>query len=212
MSGLRATHESESRSAPDRRGRYFGDVRFVDEIWKPMTAMGGLYEVSNRGRIRTAKTWAGTYKHRVMSQHIRIGRTGSRNVVCLLRHPDGRRYDEQVGRAVLMAHRPVSEMKRRVAIHKDGDPLKNALSNLAWSEPGSRTTVDLLARLAAPERQPLDLGERQCGNCRHPFRHYTTSFVLCPACRSAKDLAAARRLASLPDPKSYEQVRVTVAR
>lgn len=91
--------------------------------WAPVVGFEGLYEVSDRGRVRNS---AGTV--------LRPGCTapGGYDVVQLY-YGNRRRKNKLVSRLVLEAFVGPAPSRKHQAAHGDGDTTNNALSNLRWA-------------------------------------------------------------------------------
>lgn len=104
-----------------------------DEDWRPVVKFEGLYEVSDRGRVRSVD--------RVIP-HRKYGQMNARGQVLRLRqHPDGHlRVNLSKSSAVLTRWVHVLVLEAFVGpcpagmegCHFDGDPTNNALANLRW--------------------------------------------------------------------------------
>ncbi len=106
------------------------------ERWRPVSGYEGLYEVSDRGRVRsldrTVARGGGTRKRlsgRVLRQH-RVGKMGYR-AVNLSRN--GQVTKRLVHVLVAEAFVPGRTLFRNEVDHKDRDPLHNHASNLRWA-------------------------------------------------------------------------------
>lgn len=122
----------------------------MEEIWKPIVGYEGLYDVSNKGAIKSLpkkrngklqgeklidfKTLVNGYKH-----------------VCLSNK--GKYKWFIVHRLVCQAFIPNIESKRTVN-HKDGDKLNNLIENLEWAtdSENQKHSYDVLKRKATVKR------------------------------------------------------------
>lgn len=101
------------------------------ELWRPINGCGGLYDVSNFGRIRS---WvAGGPKPGVRSEvpRIRLQWTSREGYVCVTISNNKKRKSFLVHRLVAIAF--LSFRDGREVNHKDGVKSNNKLSNLEWS-------------------------------------------------------------------------------
>ena len=101
------------------------------EIWKPVVGYEGLYEVSNKGQIKSLPKGIGRIgvNHRFNKERIRrqfisngyysVSLDGKEKPTC-----------KGVHRLVMEAFCPIS--KKREVNHKDGNRLNNNLENLEW--------------------------------------------------------------------------------
>lgn len=93
-----------------------------NEIWKPIKGYEGVYEVSNRGNVKTLR------KNKVMSQQI-----GKKNGYCYVGlFKNGKTKKLLVHRIVAMAFID-NPMGKRTVNHKDGNKRNNAVENLEWA-------------------------------------------------------------------------------
>lgn len=107
------------------------------ERWREIPGFEGLYEVSDRGRVR--RLFQRYYMcKRPLAEPLIVtskasGKGGSYRAVKLARDGDGaqRRY-HYVHRLVLLAFVGPPPRAEMDAAHQDGDRTNNALSNLAW--------------------------------------------------------------------------------
>lgn len=96
------------------------DLSVSPERWLPVPDFEGLYDVSDRGRVRSARSG------RIRRTH--FSRKGREHLDL---HRAGQRHDVQVHSLVLLAFvgpRPDG----MEGCHNDGDPTHNALENLRW--------------------------------------------------------------------------------
>lgn len=91
------------------------------EIWKPVVGYEGIYEVSNRGRVRRILAGPGTWPGRMLTPS--EDTKGYMNVR-LLNKP------ARLHRIVAMAFLGPSDLP--LVRHLDGDPANNTLENIAW--------------------------------------------------------------------------------
>lgn len=97
-----------------------------NEIWKDVVGFEGLYQVSNRAKVKSLFRWRGS-DSRILVQN--ISKTGY-YVVTLFRPGFNRVY--KVHRLVAEAFIDNPENKRTVN-HIDGNKLNNSLGNLEWA-------------------------------------------------------------------------------
>lgn len=106
----------------------------MDEIWKPIPEYENIYEISNLGRVRTAKgktTESVRHGTRVWNQRILKQKTdkGGYKRVTLWKNKSGK--DFLVHRLVGFAFIPQINGKEFIN-HKDGNPSNNYVENLEW--------------------------------------------------------------------------------
>ena len=117
---------------------------YDNERWLPVPGWRGLYEVSDHGRVRNAKTG------RIMSQ-VERRKVRYRQVTLKSRPRKGVLYVHSVVLSAFVCARPPG----LVCCHNDGDPTNNHVSNLRWDTPLSNT-MDRIAhgRSFRGERHP----------------------------------------------------------
>lgn len=98
----------------------------IPERWLPVVGYEGLYEVSDRGRVRSLHRVRRGRADRLMAQ--KVDRRG-RLTVCLA--SGGRKKFTQVHQLVLTAFVGPCP-PRHEAAHNDGQAQNNALNNLRW--------------------------------------------------------------------------------
>ena len=98
----------------------------MNEIWKPVKGFAGLYEVSNKGNVRSLK-WYGGSKVRELSQA--ENKKGYRQVnLC-----NGKGNMRYVHRLVAEAFIP-NPNNLPCINHKDENPRNNCVENLEWCD------------------------------------------------------------------------------
>lgn len=107
----------------------------MEEIWKPVVNCGGLYEVSNFGRVRSCTRSARRQTGKILKPIDRG--LGYRNV-CLYKSKTNRKL-HRVHRLVAQAFIPNPENKPYVN-HIDNNPSNNRVSNLEWCTPKENYT------------------------------------------------------------------------
>ena len=94
----------------------------MDEIWKPVKGYEGIYEVSNKGNVKTLR------KNVVMNQTI-----GVKNGYCYVGlYKDGKNRKALVHRIVAAAFID-NPMGKKTVNHIDGNKCNNAVDNLEWA-------------------------------------------------------------------------------
>ena len=91
------------------------------EVWKDINGYEGLYQVSNKGRVRNTQSILKTFE---------CG-SGYREIILTKCH---KRTPKLIHRLVAEAFLPNTESKREVN-HKDGNKHNNDVSNLEWVTP-----------------------------------------------------------------------------
>lgn len=107
----------------------------MNEIWKDVVGYEGIYEVSNKGRVRTHKdkvSWSKRYqKWRHWKQRYLKDKTPNGRDVRVTLWKNGKSKDFLVHRLVALAFIPI--IKGRDCInHIDGNPKNNNVENLEW--------------------------------------------------------------------------------
>ena len=95
------------------------------ERWLSVAGFEGLYEVSNRGRVRSLAKG-------ILSHNRTLGGYHLVHLYCR-----GKRHVRLVSRLVLTTFRGSAPSEKYQAAHKDGDRDNNALANLRWATPKS---------------------------------------------------------------------------
>lgn len=107
----------------------------MTEIWKDVVGYEGLYEVSNKGEVRTHKdkvTWSKQHQTwRCWKQRSLKNKTPNGRDVRVSLWKDGKHKDFLVHRLVAFAFIPMIEDKNCIN-HIDGDPKNNYVDNLEW--------------------------------------------------------------------------------
>lgn len=106
-----------------------------DEIWKDVVGYESIYEVSNKGRVRTHKdkvSWSSQYNTwRHWKQRYLKDKTPNGRDVRVTLWKDGKPKDFLVHRLVAFAFIPKIKGKECIN-HIDGNPKNNSLENLEW--------------------------------------------------------------------------------
>lgn len=89
------------------------------EIWKTIQGYGGLYQVSNTGKVRDLKN------------HIKSVYKNNKGYVCLSLYYNGKTYHPTVHRLVAKAFIPNPNNYEQVN-HKDCNKENNSVENLEW--------------------------------------------------------------------------------
>lgn len=107
----------------------------MTEIWKDVVGYEGIYEVSNKGRVRTHKdkvSWSNRYqKWRHWKQRYLKDKTPKGRDVRVSLWKDGKPKDFLVHRLVAFAFIPTINGKNCIN-HIDGNPKNNHVENLEW--------------------------------------------------------------------------------
>lgn len=125
----------------------FESTTASEERWLPIPGYEGLYEVSDRGRVRSFS--------RGRSKILRQSLTGTRGnqypTVTLYKHDSRRHW--KVHALVLQSFKGPRE-KGMYACHNDGDRMNNRLDNLRWDTPtGNTLDKKLHGTLVVPDNR-----------------------------------------------------------
>lgn len=106
-----------------------------DEIWKPVVGYEGLYEVSNRGRVRSLdrRVFNGVGYYVMPGRILKQSKThiNKNYQKVLLKKPGEKHKNEKIHRLVAMAFIDKPSGKDYVN-HLDGDKANNNVENLEW--------------------------------------------------------------------------------
>ena len=111
---------------------YKGLLTNFEEKWKPVVGFEGMYEVSDKGSVKSLSRPAWGKVNRLVKEKIltsKISRTGYE--ITHLRK-DGKNCHPSVHRLVAEAFIPNVDLKPTVN-HIDGDKLNNNVNNLEWA-------------------------------------------------------------------------------
>lgn len=103
-----------------------GIIQGEKNMWKDIKGYEGLYQVSNRGEVKSLN-YNHTRKEKILSSNNRGG-----GYLCVRLCKKGRVKTLGIHRLVMVAFIKNSENKRTVN-HKDGNPSNNNVENLEWA-------------------------------------------------------------------------------
>lgn len=106
----------------------------MNEKWRDVVGYEGIYEVSNKGRVRTHKnktTYTKKHGVRHWKQRYLKDKTPNGRDVRVSLWKDGKHKDFLVHRLVAFAFMPVVKGKECIN-HIDGNPKNNNVENLEW--------------------------------------------------------------------------------
>lgn len=100
----------------------------MKEIWKDIKGYKGLYQVSNKGNVKSLN-YRRTGKEKILKPMvIRDG------YLQMELYKNGKRKNLLIHRLVLMTFAPIDNMDKLDANHKDENKQNNCLSNLEWCD------------------------------------------------------------------------------
>lgn len=103
------------------------------EQWLPIAGYEGIYEVSNRGSIRSHRFWRGRGEESRGRPHKLGLSTGEYGHMFARLFSDGTTRTLSVGRLMLLAFKgPDPDPAKKWACHWDGNPANNVIDNLYW--------------------------------------------------------------------------------
>lgn len=105
----------------------------MEEIWKPIDGTGGMYEVSNTGKVRSLN-----YLGHGKTQELSLTTDKKGYIRVSLYKKTGKRKSERIHRLVAKAFLENPDKKPEVN-HIDGDKKNNAVWNLEWATPSENT-------------------------------------------------------------------------
>lgn len=101
------------------------------EIWKPIEGYEGLYEVSNRGRVRSLDRYTTGNRNRLLKGKVLKNRLNELSYCTVQLCLNGKPKSVRVHRLVAKAFIPNPDNKPFVN-HIDGNPINNDVLNLEW--------------------------------------------------------------------------------
>jgi len=107
------------------------------EIWKDVVGYEGLYEVSNRGRVRTKEgkvTHSRLHGVRVWKTRVLKEKNKKSRDVRVDLWKDKKAKTFLVHRLVAAAFLENDDLSKKCINHKDGNPKNNHVSNLEWCD------------------------------------------------------------------------------
>ncbi|MCP3684793.1 MAG: hypothetical protein GY861_19160 [bacterium] len=107
-------------------------ILFSGEVWKDIAGYEGLYQVSNKGRVKRTSTrrWSGQVWYDC-EERIRKPVITKRGYYAVMLYKDNKHKGKNIHTLLLetfVSKRPLGMQCR----HLDGNPLNNNLDNLAW--------------------------------------------------------------------------------
>lgn len=100
----------------------------MQEIWKDIKEYEGLYQVSNKGNVKSLN-----YLH-TGEERIRKPSVGGNGYLQVELCKNGKRKKLLIHRLVLMTFAPISNMDKLEVNHKDENSQNNSLDNLEWCD------------------------------------------------------------------------------
>lgn len=98
----------------------------MDEVWKPIQGLEGLYEISNLGRVKSLN-----YRNHGYSR-VLVPKENNKGYLWVELWKDGKRHCLQIHRLVGMHFIPNNNPNRTVINHIDENPKNNIVTNLEW--------------------------------------------------------------------------------
>lgn len=140
----------------------------VDEIWKDISEFKGIYQVSNKGRVRSVerKSYTRVYPSVIIREYIR----NNNNVQVRLRNGK-KQVTRSVAKLVLLTFVGEPPKMAQQAKHKDGNPLNNNLENLEW---------DVTSAFYLPTNtNAREIFEREAMKCinSYIYKHYNAQLL-----------------------------------
>lgn len=165
----------------------------MSEEWRPVPGFGGIYEVSDLGRVRSYRPWRGKAVPHEIPGSWHSG-PGSYRFV-RLRSVEGAVRKEYVHRLVAAAFLGPEPLGHEVR-HLDGDPENSALSNLAYGT-HAQNEMDKLRHGTHNQARKTHCPKG------HPYDEANTAYFpsdpgrrKCRACRSERNALRNRRAAA----------------
>jgi hypothetical protein len=136
--------------------------KLIKEKWKPVIGYEGLYEVSNKGRIKTLDKSRG---HKEKIKYILINnQTGYRQVLLC---KENKKKTYKVARLVAQAFIP-NKYNRKTVNHKDYNRINDNVENLEWMSSKENSIHSYL--------RPRKFNNRKGEN--HPSHRFTDKQIL----------------------------------
>lgn len=106
-----------------------------EEIWKPIKGYEGLFEISNKGRVKSLEKYVsqGTFLRHV-PEHILSVYINAYGYPCISLRKKGKKQNKLIHRLLMEAFVPNPENKPDVD-HLNGDKMDFRLENLKWVSP-----------------------------------------------------------------------------
>ena len=102
------------------------------EIWKDVKGFEGLYQVSNKGNVKSLWYWSNKYNQRYYREKILKQKIQKNNIARVTLCKGGKPYTISVYRLVLSAFTDYDIKNDLTVNHIDGNRLNNSLENLEW--------------------------------------------------------------------------------
>lgn len=105
----------------------------MTEIWKPVKGYEGLYEVSNKGRVKSLKRYSVRFGHQkeLVGEKLMSLHKSSEGYIIVHLSKDGERKSKSVHRLVAQAFIPNPHCYPLIN-HKDENKANNHVENLEW--------------------------------------------------------------------------------
>lgn len=139
----------------------------MKELWKAVPEWEGIYEISNRGRVKSlARLGGGPQKgpYRIRERIMRVAPSKSDTMVVTFTSGSRREY-HVVGRLVLLVFSGTPDDDSNLALHRDGDFKNNHIANLFWGSQHDAEILKISRGVVAPGRasRVLDIEWRTTG-------------------------------------------------
>lgn len=160
-------------------------MQSTQEVWRPVPAFDGHYEVSNRGRIRSTLTGRLLKQSPAGAGYLRATHT----------HADGRQSSAYAHRLVALAFLGEPPFPGAQVRHMDGNNKNNALSNLKWGTPKQNHNDKYRHGTAAAQRSSCRYGHKYP---EAEIERRQDGSRICPTCAAN---TSARAIAPIVDGK-----------
>lgn len=151
----------------------------MEEIWKPIQEFEDIYEVSNRGNVRTVEgktTNSNLHGKRVWKQRVLRLKTDKNGYKRVSLWKNKKVHDFLVHRLVANAFIPIVDGKELVN-HIDGNPSNNHFENLEWCTPKENVNHAFQNRLMTTQK-PVVLVEKSTNTAHYFYSHSKASEFL----------------------------------
>lgn len=118
------TSDNSDKDISKNKLKELGAITKMKEIWKDIKGYKGLYQVSNKGNVKSLNY------NRTGEEKIKKPKVNRNGYLRVKLHRDGNCKTLLIHRLVLMTFNPIDNMDKFEVNHKDENKQNNCLSNL----------------------------------------------------------------------------------